>query len=65
MVLLRESANLSTGGEARDVTDRVHPAVQRVCERAARMIGLDVCGIDLVLPDISQPARSTSPTARG
>lgn len=54
-VLLRDSANLSTGGEARDVTDRVHPTVQRVCERAARVIGLDVCGVDLVLPDIEQP----------
>jgi cyanophycin synthetase len=55
LVLLRESANLSTGGEARDVTDRVHPSVRRLCERAARVIGLDVCGVDLVLPDIEQP----------
>jgi cyanophycin synthetase len=54
-VLLRDSANLSTGGEARDVTDRVHPTLRRVCERAARVIGLDVCGVDLVLPDIEQP----------
>ena len=54
-VLLRDSANLSTGGEARDVTDRVHPSVQRVCERAARVIGLDVCGVDLILPDVEQP----------
>lgn len=54
-VILRDSANLSTGGEARDVTERVHPTVQKVCERAARVIGLDVCGVDLVLPDIEQP----------
>ena len=54
-VLLRDSANLSTGGEARDVTDCVHPTVRRVCERAARVMGLDVCGVDLVLPDIEQP----------
>lgn len=55
MVLLRESANLSTGGEARDVTDEVHPEIAEMCERAARVIGLDICGIDLVTPDISQP----------
>jgi cyanophycin synthetase len=58
LVLLRESANLSTGGEARDVTDRVHPTVRRMCERAARAIGLDVCGVDLVVPDIEQPLTS-------
>jgi cyanophycin synthetase len=54
-VLLRESANLSTGGEARDVTDDVHPTIARLCERAARVIGLDIAGIDIVLPDISEP----------
>jgi cyanophycin synthetase len=55
VVVLRESANLSTGGEARDVTDEVHPEIARMCERAARVIGLDICGIDLVVPGISQP----------
>ncbi|MBY0230579.1 MAG: cyanophycin synthetase [Gemmataceae bacterium] len=53
--LLRETANLSTGGTARDVTDDVHPEVARMCERAARLIGLDICGLDLILPDISLP----------
>jgi cyanophycin synthetase len=55
MVLLRESANLSTGGEARDVTDRVHATIRSLCQRAARIIGLDVCGVDLVLQDIDRP----------
>ena len=55
MIMLRESANLSTGGSARDVTDDVHPSVRKICERTARLIGLDICGIDLVLPDIAQP----------
>jgi cyanophycin synthetase len=54
-IFLRENANLSKGGTARDVTDDVHPSIKRICERAARVIGLDVCGIDLVLPDISGP----------
>lgn len=54
-VFLRECANLSTGGTARDVTDSVHPEMRQLCERAARAIGLDVCGLDLMLQDISQP----------
>lgn len=53
--LLRESVNLSTGGTARDVTDEVHPEVARMCERAARAIDLDICGIDLVARDIRRP----------
>jgi cyanophycin synthetase len=53
-ILLR-IGNLSTGGTARDVTDEVHPNVRQICERAARIINLDICGIDLVLPDISAP----------
>ena len=40
---------------ARDVTDIVHPATRRICERAALITGLDVCGIDLMTNDISQP----------
>jgi len=51
---LRESVNLSTGGTASDVTDSVHPDTRLACERAARVIGLDVCGIDLVCDDIAR-----------
>ncbi len=54
-VFLCQTANLSTGGTAQDVTDIVHPQVARLCERAARLIGLDICGIDLIHPDIRQP----------
>jgi cyanophycin synthetase len=49
------AANLSTGGTSKDVTECVHPAVARMCARAAAVAGLDVCGIDLRLADISQP----------
>ncbi|XYH95883.1 cyanophycin synthetase [Sorangium sp. So ce1128] len=52
---LRESVNLSTGGIARDVTDEIHPDTARLCERAARAIDLDICGIDLVAEDIARP----------
>ena len=54
-IYLRETANLSTGGTATDVTDHVHPEVALLCERAAKIIGLDICGIDLVMEDISKP----------
>ena len=55
VVRLRHNANLSTGGTSKDVTDSVHPAIARMCIRAAAVVGLDVCGIDLRLADISQP----------
>jgi len=54
-VYLRESVNLSTGGTAEDVTDIVHPQIVAMCERAAQIIGLDICGIDLMLHDITRP----------
>jgi len=54
VVFLKEMANLSTGGSAIDVTDSVHPDVRFLCERAARVCGLDVCGVDLIAEDISR-----------
>jgi cyanophycin synthetase len=54
-IILRKNANLSSGGSARDVTDFVHPEVRSACERAARIVGLDICGIDLIHTDISKP----------
>ncbi|HYV82141.1 MAG TPA: cyanophycin synthetase [Pyrinomonadaceae bacterium] len=57
-VTLSNRSNLSTGATAQDVTDQVHPSIARMCERAARLIGLDVCGVDLVIPDIATPITS-------
>jgi cyanophycin synthetase len=54
-VPLRRNANLSTGGTSKDVTERVHEQVADMCCRAAAVAGLDVCGIDLRLADISAP----------
>ena len=51
----RDGANLSVGGTAVDVTDDLHPETASLCCRAARVIGLDVAGVDLVASDISQP----------
>lgn len=54
-IFLRENGNLSTGGTAYDVTDQVHPANQRMVERAVRLIGLDIAGVDVRATDIAQP----------
>ncbi|GAA0556608.1 cyanophycin synthetase [Actinomadura livida] len=54
-VWLRRNANLSTGGTSRDVTGEVHADVADLCVRAAAAVGMDVCGIDLRLPDIGSP----------
>lgn len=54
-VLIRRNANLSTGGTAIDVTERVHPTVAAQAIDAARSIGLDIAGIDVVAQDISRP----------
>lgn len=54
-VLIRRNANLSTGGTAEDVTDRVHPEVAARAVDAARAIGLDIAGIDVVAKDITVP----------
>ncbi len=55
LVFLKATANLSTGGTAEDVTDNVHPSNILLAEKVSRVIGLDVCGIDIMSPDISLP----------
>lgn len=52
---LKPTANLSTGGTATDVTDYVHPSNVFMCERIARIIGLNICGIDIMAEDLSVP----------
>jgi cyanophycin synthetase len=55
VVLIRRNANLSTGGTATDVTDRVHPEVAARAVEAARVVGLDIAGVDVVAIDIGRP----------
>ena len=54
-VSLRNNANLSTGGTATDVTDDVHPDVAARAVAAARMVGLHICGVDVVAQNVVQP----------
>ncbi|MFO7792731.1 MAG: cyanophycin synthetase [Candidatus Saliniplasma sp.] len=52
---LKSTANLSSGGTATDVTGSVHPKNKMIAERIADIIGLDVMGIDLIVPDLKEP----------
>jgi cyanophycin synthetase len=55
ILLLKDTANISTGGTSRDVTDLVHPDNVFMAERIARIMNLDICGIDVVAKDIDVP----------
>lgn len=59
-VILRNNANLSTGGTATDVTDDVHPEVAARAVAAARMIGLEICGVDVVCETVVRPLEEQS-----
>src|SRR5690606_19921053 len=59
IVYLKSTANLSTGGTAIDVTDEVHPENIFMAERAAKVIGLDVCGLDVMAENLLEPIRKT------
>ncbi|NJK56927.1 MAG: cyanophycin synthetase [Pleurocapsa sp. SU_5_0] len=56
---LRATANLSTGGVAIDRTDEIHPRNIWLAQRVAKIIGLDIAGIDIVTSDISKPLNET------
>jgi cyanophycin synthetase len=59
VVELRPTANLSTGGTAIDRTNEIHPDNVDVARRAAMVVGLDICGIDFIAPDIAKSVRET------
>ncbi|MFZ6847084.1 cyanophycin synthetase [Undibacterium sp. RuRC25W] len=49
-VLIQPNGNVSM-----DVTDLIHPEVAAAATLAARVVGLDIAGVDLVAEDISKP----------
>jgi cyanophycin synthetase len=57
IVYLKSTANLSTGGTSVDVTDKMHPENIFLCERISRVIGLDICGVDIMAENLTQPLK--------
>ncbi|WP_010681140.1 cyanophycin synthetase [Acetivibrio cellulolyticus] len=55
IVYLRYNSNISTGGTARDCTEEVHPHNAQLVVSAAKVLGLDIAGIDVCCDDISKP----------
>src|SRR5690606_16183196 len=51
--------NLSTGGTSVDVTEMMHPENIFLCERISRVIGLDICGVDIMAENLTEPLKST------
>jgi cyanophycin synthetase len=58
-VLLRRQSNHAMGGDTVDATDVVDPTTRSMAERAAALLGIDVCGIDFITTDISRPYSET------
>lgn len=59
MVYLKSTANLSTGGTSIDVTDMIHPENIIMMERISKIVGLDVCGIDIMAENLTQPLKES------
>ena len=57
IVYLKSTANLSTGGTSVDVTDMLHPENIFIAERISRVIGLDICGVDIMAENLTQPLK--------
>ena len=58
-VKLAATGNMSTGGISIDRTWEAHEENVEIAEEAARVVGLDVAGIDFLVPDIARPVRET------
>jgi cyanophycin synthetase len=58
-VKLTLTGNMSTGGISIDRSDEAHPDNVEIAEEAARVVGLDVAGIDFIAPDLAEPVRET------
>lgn len=57
VVTLLDNRNLSSGGDAVDITKRIHPSFRRICTRLVRDMGLRYCGVDLMVDGkLSEPA---------
>lgn len=60
VVYLRENSNISTGGDSIDMTDAVHPSYKAIAVGIAQAMFANVCGVDLIIKDITKPATDTN-----
>lgn len=59
LVQLRANSNISTGGDSIDMTDAMHDSYKQLAVGITKAMGAAVCGVDLIIPDLSQPAEPT------
>lgn len=57
LVQLRANSNISTGGDSIDMTDQMHPSYKQLAVGITKAMGAAVCGVDLIIPDLTQPAQ--------
>ena len=56
LVQLRANSNISTGGDSIDMTDEMHASYKEIAVGISKAMGAAVCGVDLIIPDLKQPA---------
>ncbi len=56
LVQLRANSNISTGGDSIDMTDEMHESYKQLAVGITKAMGAAVCGVDLIIPDLKQPA---------
>ena len=56
LVQLRANSNISTGGDSIDMTDEMHASYKKIAVGISKAMGAAVCGVDLIIPDLKQPA---------
>ena len=56
LVQLRANSNISTGGDSIDMTDEMHASYKEIAVGISKTMGAAVCGVDLIIPDLKQPA---------
>ena len=60
-VNLRRNSNISTGGDSIDVTETIDSSYQELAAAMATSMGAWACGVDLIIPDKTQPASKEKP----
>lgn len=58
-VQLRANSNISTGGDSIDMTDKMDESYKKIAVNISKAMGAEVCGVDLIIPDLTKPAEPT------